>query len=112
MTLSSREVFIPERGNIPIAERPSVPEFTPKIEKVETVENAEEMILAQPVMGEDGAVILDNPSPQQGVVIKLPLTDDQITQAMHLKVIYSVRWLAEWSKRVLKILGGKFLYRY
>ena len=107
----TRETFNSGREKIQIAERPSTPEFTPKIEKVETVESVEDMVLSQPVVGEDGAVVLDNPAPQQ-VVVKLPLTDDQITQALHLKVIYSVRWLAEWSKRVLKILGGKFVYRY
>jgi len=107
----TRETFISGRENIQIRERPSVPEFTPKIDKVESVESAEEMTLDQPVVGEDGAIILDNPAPQQ-VAVKLPLTDDQITQALHLKVIYSIRWLAEWSKRVLKILGGKFVYRY
>lgn len=107
----TRETFNPRREKIQITERPSVPEFTPKIEKVEIVENVEDMVLSQPVVGEDGAIVLDNPAPQQ-VVVKLPLTDDQITQALHLKVIYSVRWLAEWSRRLLKILGGKFVYRF
>lgn len=110
MALPSKEAPIVESPKTAIVvERPSVPEFNPKIEKVETVVK-EDAILPQPIIGEDGAVILDNPTPQQ-VVVQLPLTDDQINQALHLKVIYSLRWLAEWSKRVLKILGGKFIYR-
>jgi len=33
-------------------------------------------------------------------------------QALHLKIIYSLRWLAEWVKRLTKIFGGNFLYRF
>jgi hypothetical protein len=112
MTLPEvRETPISGKEKFPIAERPSVPEFNPKIEKVEVVIK-EDAVLSEPIVGEDGAVILDNPTPQQGIIIKLPLTDDQMNQALRLKVIYSLRWLAEWTKRALKILGGKFIYRY
>ena len=53
---------------------------------------------------------MDNAAPQQ-VVVKLPLTGAQMDQALHLKIIYSFRWLAEWTKRLLKIIGGKFAYK-
>jgi len=109
MSLPSKETIVSEKEKFTVVERPRTPEFTPKIERVESVVG-EEITLAQPIIGEDGAIVLDNPTPQQ-MVIKLPLTDDQMNQALHLKVIYSFRWLAEWTKRVLKIFGGKFIYR-
>lgn len=43
--------------------------------------------------------------------IKLPLTEQQMEKALHLKIVSSFRWLAEWMKRALKIVGGKFSYK-
>lgn len=111
MVLSSKETIISEHERIPVVERSTKVEFKPEIKRVETITEGEEMSLSQPVMDDTGAIILDNVSPQQ-VVIKLPLTEEEMNQALHLKIIYSFRWLAEWTKRVLKILGGKFIYRF
>ncbi len=111
MALSSKETVISAREKFPVVERPTKLEFKPEIERVEPVTEGEGMSLSQPVMDDNGAVILDNSSPQQ-VVVKLPLTEEEMNQALHLKIIYSFRWLAEWTKRVLKTLGGKFVYRF
>lgn len=111
MALPSKETIISEYEKIPVVERSTKIELTPEIKKVEPVIGGEEITLPQAVTDDTGAVILDNIAPQQ-VTIKLPLTDDQMNQALHLKVIYSLRWLAEWTKRALKILGGKFIYRF
>jgi hypothetical protein len=111
MALPSKETIISAHEKIPVIERPTKIEFEPEIKRVETVIEGEEMSLSQPIVDDTGAVILDNASPQQ-VVVKLPLTEEEMDQALHLKVIYSFRWLAEWTKRVLKILGGKFVYRF
>ncbi len=111
MALPSKETIISEYEKIPVVERSTKIEFTPEIKKVEPIVEGEEITLPQAVMDDTGAVILDNIAPQQ-VTIKLSLTDDQMNQALHLKVIYSLRWLAEWTKRALKILGGRFIYRF
>ncbi|MCJ7804990.1 hypothetical protein MUP35_04660 [Patescibacteria group bacterium] len=111
MALPSKETIISEYERIPVVERSTKVEFTPEIKKVESVVGGEEITLPQSVMDDTGAVILDNIAPQR-VVIKLPLTEEEMNQALHLKIIYSFRWLAEWTKRVLKILGGKFIYRF
>lgn len=45
--------------------------------------------------------------------VSLPLTDDQIVKGLHLGIVNSVRWLAEWCVKRLKQLhkavagGGK-----
>jgi hypothetical protein len=111
MALPSKETIVSAHEKTPAVERPTKIEFKPEIKRVETVIEGEEMSLSQPIVDDTGAVILDNTSPQQ-VVVKLPLTEEEMDQALHLKVIYSFRWLAEWTKRVLKILGGKFVYRF
>ena len=34
----------------------------------------------------------------------LPLTDDQIVQGLHVKIALSLRWLAQWCIRQLKVV--------
>jgi len=103
------EAQIGEKEKLPLAERPTIPEIPPEVEHVEAIAGAE-ITLPQPITDTGGAVILDNAAPQQ-VMITLPLTEEEMQQALHLKIIYSLRWLAEWMKRLLKIFGGKFLYK-
>ncbi|MFC1727492.1 hypothetical protein ACFL0Y_03140 [Patescibacteria group bacterium] len=93
----------------PVIERSTVPDIPPEIEQVEAIAGAE-ISLPQPVTDDTGQVIVDTPSPQQ-VTVDLPLTDEEVEQAFQLKMIFSVRWLAEWTDRLLKKAGGKFSYK-
>lgn len=101
---------LPEKH--PVVERPEkieaegIPE---EIEKIESV-SEEDLTLAAPVTDDTGAVIVDTPAPRQ-VKITLPLTEEEIDRALHAKIIYSFRWLAEWSKRLLKKIGGRLVYQ-
>jgi hypothetical protein len=45
--------------------------------------------------------------PTNGSTISLPLTDAQIAQALHESVTSSVRWLAEWCVRQIKMVHEK-----
>lgn len=49
------------------------------------------------------AIGSNSPAPT-GQAVVLPLSDDQITQALHADVTSSLRWLAEWCVRKLKQL--------
>jgi len=104
------ETQIGEKEKFPLVERPTTPEVPPEVEHVEVIAGAE-ITLPKPITDSSGQPILDNASPQQ-VTITLPLTEEEMRQALHLKIIYSLRWLAEWVKRLTKIFGGKFLYRF
>lgn len=96
----------------PVVERPTkiekegIPE---EIEKAEAVTGAE-VSLPQPVTDDTGAVVLDDTTPKQ-VTVTLPLTEDEIQHALHLRMIHSIRWLAEWSARLLKKAGKRFVYK-
>jgi len=37
--------------------------------------------------------------------VTLPLTDVQIAQGLHTSITSSLRWLAEWCRRKLKMIG-------
>lgn len=100
---------LPEKEKLPITERPVLPEIPPEIEHVEATPK-QEFSLPTPVIDDSGQTILDNTAPQQ-VTIILPLTEEEMVQALRLKIIYAARWLAEWTKRLIKIIGGKFAYK-
>lgn len=109
MPLPSKETIVSERDKFPVVERPATPEVSPETQHMEVV-TGEEITLPQPITDDASQVVMDNAAPQQ-VVVKLPLTGQQMDQALHLKIIYSFRWLAEWMKRALKIISGKFTYK-
>lgn len=92
-----------------VVERLTVPEVPPEIEKVEAIAGAE-ISLPHPVIDDTGAVIVDTPTPQQ-VAVTLPLSEEEIIKGLGYKITYSIRWLAEWCGRLLKILKGGFRYR-
>jgi hypothetical protein len=99
-----------EKEKLPLVERPTLPEIPPGVEHVEAIAG-EEITLPKPITDDSGGtVILDNATPQQ-VIITLPLTEEEVQKALHLKIIYSLRWLAELIKRLSKIIGGKFVYK-
>jgi len=50
------------------------------------------------------------PSAQQSAIV-LPLTEEEFQNALTVKIENSIRWLAEWSKRLMKILGSKVRFR-
>lgn len=105
------------RAGIATGEKPVVPEKeTPKESGPEVkdyltkLETGEEIQLPQPVTDDSGQPILSSAAPQQ-VTVTLPLTDDEMKLALHQKIISSIRWLAEWCLRLVKITRGKITYR-
>jgi len=109
MSLPSKETIVSERDKFPVGEILTTPDVTPETQHMEAI-IGEEITLPQPITDDTSQVVMDNAAPQQ-VVVKLPLTGQQMDQALHLKIIYSFRWLAEWMKRALKIISGKFTYK-
>jgi hypothetical protein len=43
--------------------------------------------------------------------VTLPLTEEQLQVALHMKVWQSIRWLAEWCVRQIKVLHGRARYK-
>lgn len=84
---------------------PEVEGWLEKLEKEQTQ-------LGQPVTDDKGQVILDDANKQQsGFKVVLPLTKDEVEKGLHHKVIDSIRWLAEWCIRMIKMFGNKVTYR-
>ena len=94
----------------PVVEIGFSPEIKSESEYVEIVN--EEVSLGKEIRDEKtGETIIEDASPKK-IEIVLPLTEQEMNKALHLKVIYSFRWLAEWAKRLLKIAGGRIEYHF
>ena len=81
-------------------------EVEPWIEKVEK----KEIKLPQPIYDQSGQVILDNIVPQKPK-ITLPLDKLGIQKGLKYKVQDSLRWLAEWCLRVIKMGRWRVVYK-
>lgn len=93
----------------PIVERPTVPEVPPEIERFEAIAGAE-IQLPTPVTDDTGQVLVTSPAAAKPKIV-LPLTEEEIERGLHTKIIYSLRWLAEWCTRLIKTLHGRVVYR-
>ena len=100
-----------ESGNrSPLVETKTSPEIGQEIKEwVKPVPTADEIELPQPVTDDQGRVLVSSPAPQQ-VKLQLPLTSEEEERGLHLKVVDSLRWLAEWCLRLTKTIPGKFFY--
>lgn len=43
--------------------------------------------------------------------IVLPLSEDEIRKGLHLRIVYGIRWLAEWSVYIIRKYPGRVFYR-
>jgi len=101
--------MVNEKERVPIIEVGREPEIAPET-RVEKLEK-EQYVLKKPVLDDQtGQVLVTAPSAQQPIIV-LPLTEGEFQNALTTKIENSIRWLAEWSKRLVKILGGKVRFR-
>lgn len=109
MALSSKEspTFKGEKEKAPVVEIV----VSPEVETSEYVKEInKEVSLKEPILDGVGEIVMDDANPNIEVV--LPLTEEEMNKALHLKVIYSFRWLAEWAKRLLKITNGRIVCHF
>lgn len=98
-----------EGDKVPVLETETEPkidkEIEPLIQKLE-----EEIYLAKPITDDAGQPLISNPAPVQPK-ITLPVSKNQFAFGLTQKVTDSIRWLAEWCFRLIKIFGSKVIFR-
>jgi hypothetical protein len=110
-TGGGKEALTVEEEKVPIVERKEG-EIPPEIKDYVTkVETAAEVTLPQPVTDDSGQIIVDTTAPQS-VTVTLPLTEEETKRGLQHKMVDSLRWLAEWCRRLLKLTGSRFVYRH
>ena len=90
---------------VPIIEVGREPEVAPEtgIEKLEK----EQYVLPTPVLDDQTGQILVSPPAPVAPEIILPITAEEYQMGLEAKIEDSLRWLAEWSRRLIKLLGEK-----
>jgi len=87
----------------PIVEAGKTPEILPNswLEKVEKGD----YVLKKPVQDDQtGQILVTSPQAQKPKII-LPLDLNEYEAGLSAKISQSLRWLAEWSRRLIKMLG-------
>lgn len=99
-----KEAFvIPIEGSKEVITEYKEPEPAKEVaEWVEKVPEKEEIKLPEPIYDQSGQVILENVAPQKPQ-ITLPLDDQGVKSGLKQKVQDSLRWLAEWCLRIIKM---------
>lgn len=86
------------------------PELPPEVAKfVEEVQEHEAQMPKEIVIA-DHSGQTGSPTLVPKPVIVLPVTQQQVQQGKHAKVNSSLRWLSEWSERIMKMFGGSVVY--
>lgn len=73
-------------------------------------EQKEETTLLKTIRDEFGQILLKAALPSKPKIV-LPLTRDQTKLALKKKIVESVRWLAEWCLRILKMFPKRTEYK-
>lgn len=77
---------------------------------VEKVEEGETAQLGQTITDDYGQVLVEAAEKKKPKIV-LPLDEAEIEKGLHHKAVDSIRWLAEWCIRVMKMAAGRVFYR-
>lgn len=108
-TLPEKEVPLVPDGKISVrveGEPKIAQEIKPLVQKLEE----EDATLNQPVTDDAGQPLVSPVAPQQPQIV-LPVTSSQYAFGLKQKVSDSIRWLAEWCSRLVKIFGSRAVFR-
>jgi len=95
-----------------IEEIPAGPEVEKKLEQEGYIEKVEKETMVSPVIVDDYTKeVLLKPTSNQSPKVVLPLTEEQVERGLHEKVWESIRWLAEWCVRQIRIMSGRAQYK-
>lgn len=96
----------------PITEFTRNVDLEPEVEGwLEKLEKEDSHLQQSVVNPQTGQVVLDNSAKQNEFKVVLPLTKAEVEIGLHHKVLDSLRWLAEWCLRLIKMFGNKVAYR-
>lgn len=105
------QVVQSEAGGVQHVEQEVAPEIGPEIE--EYLQKVEDQVTEQPqeiVINPQGATDVQAVHTPQPVVV-LPISPEVEKAGEHKPPSLSVRWLVEWSRRLMKMFTGRVIYR-
>jgi hypothetical protein len=98
-------------GMIQYVEQEKLPEIPVEVEAfIKRVENMQDLAPREVVIA-DGTNESATPQYPSRPVVVLPLSQDDEKAGAWKSPAWSIRWLIEWSRKIIKIFAGKVIYR-
>lgn len=77
---------------------------------LQKVDNNPDQLPQEIVIADDGQIIRSKSFSKQPVIV-LPMTEEELEKGKKKSPHFSVRWLVEWSEKIMKMFNGKVIYR-
>lgn len=98
-------------GDITHLETEGSVEISPEVEAyLQKVQDHANQIPEEIVIADNGQEISTQPHIAQPVIV-LPITEEIEKEGQSKNPTFSVRWLVEWSRKLMKMFSGKIIYR-
>ncbi|MBP7700802.1 hypothetical protein KA111_01935 [Candidatus Woesebacteria bacterium] len=110
-TSSTESASIDIAGGVQAVEVEKLPEIPVEVESfLHRVEENQDQAPDEIVIA-DGTVETVKASYPSTPVVVLPITEEEEKEGEKKSPIFSLRWLVEWSHKVVKLFAGKAIYR-
>lgn len=111
MSAANKERLKPPARQFPVVEVGKDKEIPSSVsDYVEKVEKADHD-LSQPVQDDQTGQVLVTSSQAQSPQVTLPISLEEYEAGLKTRVEHSLRWLAEWSRRLKKMFGRYIGFR-
>lgn len=105
MSAANKERLKPPARQFPVVEVDKDKEIPSSVsDYVEKVEKAD-YNLSQPVQDDQTGQVLITSAQSQSSQITLPISLEEYETGLKVNIEHSLRWLAEWSRRLKKMFG-------
>jgi hypothetical protein len=98
-------------GGVQTVEQERVPEISPEVESFLQHSKEQSEHLPQEIVVADNQEVSAVTHHQKKPVIVLPITEEEQKKGKNKSTKLSVRWLVEWSVKLMKKFSGKVIYR-
>lgn len=103
---------VEQAAGIQYVEEEKSPELSPEIEKyIQEVKKQQEKAPREIVIADDAADLPDQEQYVSEPVVVVPITPEIEKKGKSKPPKFSVRWLVEWSQKIIKMFAGKVVYR-
>lgn len=104
-------IISPEQPSSGAVEIEPQKELSPEVESfIEKVEDQQDQLPQEIVIADGNMTLSPVQYPAQPVIV-LPITQDIEKMGENKAPKFSVRWLVEWSHKIVKIFAGKVIYK-
>lgn len=98
-------------GGVMLVEHEKMPEIPVEVESfLHRVEDHQDQA-PQEIVIADGTVETSKANYPSTPVVVLPITQDEDKEGQKKSLKFSLRWLVEWSHKVIKLFAGKAIYK-